>query len=169
MQRGLVCVAACFAGWLTVVSFNANYFEYFEKTGGENAHITYHSAAVDPKIAALAWAKARTADPIIYVKEWRSYWPVQYVGSADPKVRVISMMKMLWTGGHYPQQFDAFLAEPGNPFIADLKSGKGCVIGFVGDDFDAHVRRVLAGSNVMRRDFSDASGAPIVSLWYVEG
>ena len=168
-RQGLALAAACAIAWGLLWEFKTGYFDYFEKTGGENAHLTYRTNEVDPKDAAYRWVHARGPAPVIYVKEWRTYWPVHYVASADPSTRVVSLSKTLWTGGLSPEQFSAFLATPDNGLLASLRGTRGYVIGFLDPTFDANLRAQLPDVQVARKDFHDAGGQHVISVWYVDG
>jgi hypothetical protein len=51
--RGRLLLAfATLAGWLPLADFNANYFQFIGRTGGQ-AHLTFRTAPVEPKQAAL--------------------------------------------------------------------------------------------------------------------
>ncbi len=168
-RQGLALAAACAIAWGLLWEFKTGYFDYFEKTGGENAHLTYRTNEVDPKDAAYRWVRARGPAPVIYVKEWRTYWPVHYVASVDPSTRVVSLSKTLWTGGLSPEQFSAFLATPDNGLLASLRGTRGYVIGFLDPTFDANLRAQLPDVQVARKDFHDAGGQHVMSVWYVDG
>ena len=50
----VVLAAATLAGWPLLADFHAHYFRFIEQTGGQ-AHLTFRTAAVEPKQAALQY------------------------------------------------------------------------------------------------------------------
>jgi len=79
-------VLASVLAWLTLADFQQHYFAFIERTGGQ-AHATFRTAAVEPKLAALNYVlQRRTADVAwIAADSWWSYYPLEYfaLGNRD--------------------------------------------------------------------------------------
>ncbi len=84
-----LAVAAC--GWLLLATFWVNYFRCFQVTGG-NSHLTFHTAAVEPKAKALKIIQAQSsADRATWVvaDEWWLFWPLRYLAGRDTNLHVV--------------------------------------------------------------------------------
>jgi hypothetical protein len=80
--------AAAAAGLLG--SFYLNYFREFETSGGRS-HITFITAATEPKQQALeqVLAKRTAGEPVLIVaQQWWQFWPITYLAQAHPEVTV---------------------------------------------------------------------------------
>jgi hypothetical protein len=85
-------VALVVAAWVWVAGFYVNYFQCFLETGGLS-HKTFHTAAVEPKQAALEYVLAhpRGGKPVrIVCRQWWNYWPIRYLAFHEPAVRVLT-------------------------------------------------------------------------------
>jgi hypothetical protein len=71
-----------------LASFHVNYFRFFAVTGGRG-HLTYATAAIEPKQQALAYILARTQGDrhiVIATHQWWLYWPMAYLASVYANV-----------------------------------------------------------------------------------
>jgi hypothetical protein len=71
-----------------LASFHVNYFRAFAVTGGRG-HLTYATAAIEPKQQALAYILARTQGQghiVIATHQWWLYWPMAYLASVHANV-----------------------------------------------------------------------------------
>jgi hypothetical protein len=76
--------------WLMLGGFYLNYFCFFEQTGGR-AHATFRTGPTEPKLAAFRLVTGTRApgQPLrILAGEWWNYWPLRYLASTEPEVRV---------------------------------------------------------------------------------
>lgn len=88
-SRGAHLALAC-VGCALLASVYANYFHYFERTGGRS-HAAFRTAATEPKEQALRLilAERGTARPVwIVASSWWSYWPIAYLATREADVRV---------------------------------------------------------------------------------
>lgn len=158
--------AATLAGWPLLADFNAHYFRFIERTGGES-HLTFRTAAVDPKEAALQYIldQARTEDALrkqkdqqeigdvwIVCSEWWNLWPIRYLSIADPHVRVV---------------------EPKGIAVSDdyrqgLADGRVWFVEFCDSDAERQVESALADKTVTRREFLDYAGRPVLAVLHAK-
>jgi len=76
--------------WLWLGSFYTNYFAFIERTGNES-HMTFRAASVEPKEAALRFIQShRKPGETAWIVglEWWSTYPLTYLSSSDPELRV---------------------------------------------------------------------------------
>ncbi|HXW07466.1 MAG TPA: hypothetical protein VD833_19670 [Vicinamibacterales bacterium] len=84
----LAAVAVAATGLLG--SFYVNYFRVFATTGGRS-HLTYVTAATEPKQQALAHVLAASTGPEpvqIVAQQWWLFWPTAYLATVHPRVTV---------------------------------------------------------------------------------
>jgi hypothetical protein len=85
----VVCLAA---GWMLLVSFYANYFQFTETTGGR-AQRTFRTARIEPKRATAFYLRAAAQDcrgVVAVTTEWWNYWPLAYLTYRDSTIRVVA-------------------------------------------------------------------------------
>jgi hypothetical protein len=118
---GRFATALCLVcGWAILAGFNANFFDFIERTGG-GSHETFRTAAIEPKQAALDYIRGyenhRGLSPFampgeqkgtvpfaasgsridmkspveIRTSEWWLYWPLRYLSFATGTSRPISI------------------------------------------------------------------------------
>jgi hypothetical protein len=166
-QKAMVLLGCCAAAWLVVVDFNRVYFDFFERTGGERTHYTYQSNTVDPKVAAAEWIAARTPEAVVFTKEWRSHWPVEYTLRRRASVAVRPTFNNFWTV--MPgDDFGTFLSQKGSEFKAALNDRRAYVVGFADGNFETYLRSQFAEITWARQDFPTRNGTPMVSVWYAQ-
>jgi hypothetical protein len=88
--RWLTIAASTLVATSLLGSFYANYFEEFATTGGRS-HLTYVTAATEPKQQALEHILARSAGPdrvAIVTQQWWLVWPIAYLATEHPNVSV---------------------------------------------------------------------------------
>ena len=76
--------------WTSLFVFKRQYFDEFANHGG-NSHRTFHTAATEPKQAALALVLERSPaneQVRISTSEWWLYWPLRYLAYAHDHVTV---------------------------------------------------------------------------------
>jgi hypothetical protein len=74
--------------WLT--TFYVNYFREFATSGGRS-HLTYVTAATEPKQQALDRILEQatgTAGIMVLAEQWWLYWPIRYLATEHPNVSV---------------------------------------------------------------------------------
>ena len=73
-----------------LTSFYSNYFSAFATTGGRG-HLTYITAAIEPKQQALEHILRTRTGPgriLIATEQWWLYWPIAYLATEHPQVSV---------------------------------------------------------------------------------
>ena len=84
-------VLACLLAWLILADFQQHYFAFIERTGGQ-AHPTFRTAAVEPKLAALDYVLHRRAAGVAWIAadSWWSYQPLEYFSLGNRDVRIVA-------------------------------------------------------------------------------
>jgi hypothetical protein len=149
---GLVLLAASLLGWVLLADFQEHYFGFVERTGGQS-HLTFRTARVDPKSAALAAVlrERGRGETWIVSSQWWICCPMAYLAAAEPGLHVISAR-------------DAAERLPPQA----LSEGRVWYAEFCATRELAEVEASLARRSVSRQDFSDFSGRPVVRLLHVE-
>jgi hypothetical protein len=102
-RRPAVAAGASVAA-LLLWSFHSNYFREFAVTGGRS-HLTYVTAAVEPKQQALEQIVARTpgSEPVaIVAQQWWLVWPIRYLAKAHQHVSVTADLDSLAATPQFP-------------------------------------------------------------------
>ena len=84
-------VLACVLAWLALADFQRHYFAFIERTGGQ-AHSTFRTAAVEPKLAALDYVLQRRTAGVAWIAadSWWSEWPLKYFALGNRDVRIVA-------------------------------------------------------------------------------
>jgi hypothetical protein len=88
--RQVTIAVTVLGAMLVLASFYVNYFREFASTGGRS-HLTYITAATEPKQQALERILARSGGPnriAIVTQQWWLFWPISYLATAHPNVTV---------------------------------------------------------------------------------
>jgi len=151
-----VLAAAPMLGVVFLADFQAHYFGFFRETGGR-AHATFHTGPVEPKQGAVRWiagqrsAAGNQAKPTwIVTSEWWNYWPLRYLASDRPGLRVLTWEEAEGQGGFRTAlgQRRVFLVEfAGSPAAgrALARAGELCP----GIDFRRHLVRGYGDAPVL--------------------
>jgi hypothetical protein len=89
-MRWFAIAAATLVATSLLRSFYVNYFEEFATTGGRS-HLTYVTAATEPKQQALEHILSKSAGPdrvAIVTQQWWLVWPIAYLATEHPNVSV---------------------------------------------------------------------------------
>ena len=158
----VVLAVATLAGWPMLADFHTHYFRFIERTGGQS-HLTFRTAAVEPKQAALQsiLEEARgttTAGPRrdglwIVCSEWWNRWPIRYLALERPGVRVVD-----------PKEVGA-----SDDYRRALAERRVWFVEFCNTEAERRVESRLADERVTRRQFSDYGGRPLLSVLHAEG
>jgi hypothetical protein len=143
----MMLAAAC----LFCATFYLGYFYFIERTGGRS-HLTFRTAAIEPKLAAMRYITAERAErepAQIVAGEWWNYWPLAYLAEGEHYVRVTSGQP--WQTHSTPE------AAP---------SAKTWYVEFAGGPREAELLTRLreSGKNAPRRVIFDYSGQPVLSV-----
>jgi len=115
-RRKIFTVMFAIMAWFWPVSFYLGYFEFFEQTGGRS-HLTFHTAPVEPKLAAfrLVLADSDLDSPIeIVCHEWWNRWPLEYLALGQHDVRVVTWDDWQLRGKKLPA------SPPGNTWFVEF-------------------------------------------------
>ena len=87
--RAVPIALSCLVAAALLSSFHVNYFTTFATTGGRG-HLTYATAAIEPKRQVLELILERSAgDPVaIATDQWWLYWPIRYLATDHREVSV---------------------------------------------------------------------------------
>jgi len=154
-RRRFVLAAASLAGWLVLADYGQHYFTFIEQTGGRS-HLTFSTAALEPKQAALRCvlrhrnAQSQTEGDTTWIvtSQWWNYWPLRYLSMLEGNLRVVTP------------------AEVHDSADYERASGQGRVwyVEFPGSDALRRARAALAGRNVRQWEFVDYSGRTVLCL-----
>lgn len=148
--------AASLTGWVLLADFNANYFRFIERTGGEG-HMTFRAAEVEPKSAALRYIldeaeRTGTAEVwIVSSPEWIR-WPIEYLSSAENGVHVSNHADVRSSG-----EYRRALAE-----------GRVWFVEFSDTDELRRLEEELADQRSERREILDFARRPVICVLHVE-
>jgi len=144
-------------GWLWLADFYVHYFQFIERTGGES-HLTFRTAAIEPKQAALeyilenaATTKANNGSPTdtwIVCSEWWNLWPVRYLALPTSGVHVASPEK----------------AETSAEFREQLRQGHVWYVEFHDSPADRSFELRFADQILNRKCFYDYAGRPLLEV-----
>ena len=145
-----VPLAATILGWTLLADFQRHYFDFQEQTGG-NSHLAFRTGPIEPKHAALASIlRQRVAGDVwIVAGQWWNYWPLRYLAAAEPGLHVVT-----------PLQSAAL------PTDAAIVQGRAWYVEFCGTEELAQAESRLKGRTVVRQDFPDFAGRPVLRLLY---
>jgi hypothetical protein len=150
------------AGWLPLADFHAHYFRFIEQTGGQS-HLTFRTAEVEPKQAALQYilqqATRRTEfipfnrqndglDIWIVCSQWWNRWPIRYLALPERGVRVPD-----------PEEIAASA-----DYRRALAEGRVWFVEFCGTDDLRQVELQLSGRAPERQQFLDYAHRPILCV-----
>jgi len=169
--RGRVLLAAAtLAGWAVLADFHAHYFCFIERTGGQ-AHLTFRTGAVEPKQAALQYIVENAGgtggvveqtkgeggegkgELWIVCSEWWNLWPIRYLAAPQRGIYVVEPRE-----AGSSDEYRRALAEGGVWFVE-----------FCGTDAERQVELQLAGRKLIRRQFYDYGGRPVVCVLHPLG
>ena len=144
-------------GWLWLADFQTHYFRFIEQTGGES-HLTFRTAAVEPKQAALDYilqnvrvtkeTTAAQADVWIVCSEWWNLWPIRYLAASTSGVHVVTPAE----------------AEASDDFQQNLNLGQVWYVEFCDSPADRALESGLADRNVDQECFNDYTGRPFLNV-----
>jgi hypothetical protein len=84
LRQGLAIVVPAGMLVLTGVMYFAPLIEH-----GGDAHPTFRTGAIEPKLAALDFVRTQAGTRIAIVcEDWWLYWPVRYLAAGDPRLSV---------------------------------------------------------------------------------
>jgi hypothetical protein len=135
-----------------LLGLQRHYFGPLRETGG-SSHLTFRTAAVEPKQQVLERALAGVppgARLSLLAEDWWLYWPLRYLAAARPQVSVDLL--------HVPVAAGALRSR--------LARGS-LVVAFRG----ASLSRALEasaerGEPLERWSVSDAAGRPLIDVWW---
>jgi hypothetical protein len=138
--------------WLFPATFYLGYFDFIERTGGQS-HLTFRTAAVEPKLAALRYIRSHLGgggSARIVATQWWNYWPIAYLASGDNDIRVLS--GQAW--------------QTASPPADDGRTAESWYVEFAGSPEEKDLLRRLgqSGKAPGRHVIFDYSGRPVLSV-----
>jgi hypothetical protein len=150
-STSFTAILAIVVSWIWLADFHAEFFEFFQQTGGQS-HRTFRTAAIEPKAAALEYIVLHSNGSVhIAASEWWIYWPLRYLAIGHSR-----------TVGR--PQFDMEFAQP-NPSLVDRD-----VLRWQVEFTDSPACEALRSSQrelrlpLSETTIADYSGRPVVSL-----
>jgi hypothetical protein len=133
-----------------LASFWCDFVVHLERTGGQS-HRTFRTAAVEPK--QQAWqiidkARPRDAATTIVAEQWWNAWPLRYLASAAPNVKVVGWQELS------AQERSHETLLQGNTWLAE----------FAGSRELDQARRRLGGLAGEEHTIADFAGNPLLVL-----
>ena len=170
-RRRWAAVGGVSLAWLLLFTFQCNYFERFNRTGGDG-HRTYRTGDVEPKQAALAFIAGHArADEftMVLTSEWWNYWPLEYLAlaaerSAQKPGRDSNPNRLMierWKPNH---GFDP-LVGPNRTAISRL-----WFVEFTAGDAAAAIRYWANSQNLRIHEtyMLDAANRPVLSVFQID-
>jgi uncharacterized membrane protein len=171
-RRPAVCGGLLLA-WLLIWSFHTNYLRPFEQSGGE-AHRTFRTAAIEPKLAAAAYVSREAGgEPRwIVATEWWTYWPLAYLLHGHDEARVLGSAAGDVPFGEDRRAEFPFLSEVAAGRLNDtarsdpLAVGRVYFVEFHGSHRTRAVESQLAAHGYALREaiVRDAEGRPLLTI-----
>ncbi len=90
-RSALTMLVASACGWVLLAGYWSFYWREFDATGGAG-HLAFRTARSEPKAQALdviCRSRAEGGQTTIAVDDWWLYWPLRYLASGDPALRVV--------------------------------------------------------------------------------
>jgi hypothetical protein len=141
--------AAVILGWFMLADYHSNYFRFIEKTGGQ-AHLTFRTAAEEPKAAALKYIleNRMSGETMIVCGRWWNLCPLKYLGMSASNLRVLT-----------PDE-----AEKTEEYRAMKREGRVWFVEFSGSEELHKIETQLAGLKTDRHEIDDYGGRSILTV-----
>jgi hypothetical protein len=151
-RRVAVMAALGAVAWLMPLSFYLGYFTYIERTGG-SSHLTFRTAAVEPKQQALEFINAHRLPneaTTVVCHEWWNYWPLEYLALGQQDVRVLTWEQ--WQG----ETQDSSTRAVDNTWFVDF-------VGTAGER-ETRLRFESAGTKIRENVIRDYAGRALLTI-----
>ncbi len=146
----VVLSIATLIAWPLLADFHVHYFRFIERTGGQ-AHLTFRTAAIEPKQAAFQYilADADGTSPVwIVASQWWNRWPIRYLALAEPRVNVLE-----------PSELDGSEA-----YRRAAAAGRVWYVEFFDTPAQQAVDSQLSGRSAECQTFPDYAGRPLLTV-----
>lgn len=151
--RPLLVAGAMGMCLLWMADFYVHYFVVIKRSGG-NAHYTFRTAAVEPKVAALRFvAESGPGPKWIVCSQWWNYWPIRYLASADGRIHVLTSAE----------------AVRSEEYRAACGHGQAWYVEFGGTQELQELQTRLGSHDVERQEFLDFGGRPVLCVLHPRG
>jgi len=143
----LALAVGALSGWLVLADFHEHYFRFIQRTGGES-HLTFRTAQVEPKEAALQYIlDRRSAGPTtICCSEWWNLWPIRYLALPEREITVV----------------EDLAAKAPIDQTAVSEQGRTWHVEFYGTAAQQRLEARFAGRGPQRKTLTDYAGRPIL-------
>jgi hypothetical protein len=161
---------AVLLSWGMLVGFDRGVFVAISRTGG-NAHITYRSASIEPKLAAFRWIeedfraakmtrRASTMPPLTIISDnWFLYFPLRYLAGNYPDAE-LDYVQDTYTErrfAHWAKLFGSKIRE---------KLDSGAYFAFFAEpDRERWFKKYFPDLALQRVTIPDSAGRPVVHVW----
>ncbi len=151
----IVLAGATLVAWPLLADFDAHYFRFIEHTGG-NAHLTFRTAAIEPKLAAFRYIldDASGTGPVwIVASQWWNRWPMRYLAPGNLRVNVSEIDEL----------------ERSQAYRQAMAEGRVWRVEFFDTAAQREVASKLAGRRVVSQTFPDYAGRPLLIVSHAFG
>jgi hypothetical protein len=169
-RRRWAAIGGISLAWLLLFTFQCDYFECFNRTGGDG-HRTYRTEPIEPKQAAFDYIAAHAPSgkfTRVLTSEWWNYWPLRYLSlatgrdaspSGSPPLNQIIIERWDASGG-----IDGLVGNKGRSL------GRLFFVEFTASDAATAIRRWASGNDVAIQEIllNDAADRPVLSVFAVE-
>jgi hypothetical protein len=148
IRRHAILAAASLGGWLILADFNAQYFQFIERTGGEST-MTFRAAKIEPKQAALDFIRDKSGSQPAWIvcSQYWNFWPICYLAGSEPRLQVIREV----------QADDLDFAQA-------LHTGRVWFVEFAGSEEDRSLESQFANQHIDKCTINDFSGRPAIQI-----
>jgi len=145
----MALAAGALLGWFVLADFHEHYFRFIQRTGGE-AHLTFRTAEVEPKEAALQYIlDRRSAGPTaICCSQWWNLWPIRYLALPEREIIVV----------------EDLAAKTPIDQTAVPKQGQTWHVEFYGTEAQQRLEARFAGRGPQQTTLADYAGRPILCV-----
>ncbi len=192
-RRSAVARQACLAalvlcGWAGLFAYKSRYIDALKATGGES-HVTFRTAAVEPKQRALqlilddisqrgsprlAQASNHPKDddrgcPIL-AENWSLYWPLRFLSWKNPNIEIISPEG----DGYQPYDHSRSVPELVRFLDGELKrfldgmSAGGYAVAFADERLEHRITTSIPADRRDRWDINDYAGRRLMSVFRIK-
>jgi hypothetical protein len=145
-----IFATAALLGWFVLADFHTNYFRFIQSTGGQ-AHLSFRTAAEEPKAAALKYIvkNRRAGKTLVVASDWWNYWPLKYLSINETNISVLTSE-------------DA--AKNTEKLAAAIKEGQIWYVEFSESKQLKKIEAEFVDNTLLRHEIKDFASRPILTL-----
>lgn len=142
--------------WLLLWSFQSNYFQKIQTTGGRS-ELTFRTANIEPKQQAFSTILENSKTDkfvTIITEDWWTYWPIRYLAEPDKRIKIYNVVSKK---NRLPQ---LSLEE----FYSAMNQGS-YAVGFASGKVEKLINQKFTNNSLKQWDIADYSGQRLLSVW----